>query len=253
MIPLPAKTKAIPTTELLRQVPLFSSLDNTVIAEVGRRSIFKKFAPGQVLHQQNDVAPYLVIVISGKAQGITRLEDQRQIATQTLNQGDFVGELSVIDQLPANETLVALSETIVALVPREIAKQLFLKFPVVTNQVLEHLCKTLRQVNQLRSVLAINRAQTRIYHLLLRFSKPTSDQSLTIEELPNQQTLAMMANVSRESVSRAIHTLIKQNVVRKEHRRLVVISPEALTRLARGETEAAIVGKNGKNSKTQYE
>lgn len=253
MIPPSAQAKPPSATDLLRHVPLFSGLDQAVITEVGRHTLFKKFAPGQVVFHQNDTTQHLVILISGKAQVVTLSEDGRQIGTQVLNPGDFIGELSVIDQQPKAESLVAVSESIVALVPAGIAKQLFLKYPMVTDQVLQHLCKTVRQVTQIRSVLAINRAQARIYHLLLRFAKPAPNQSLTIEGLPNQQTIAMMANVSRESVSRAIHALIKQNVLRKDSRRLIVTSPDTLTRLARGETEAAAVARNDQPEAAKHE
>lgn len=161
-----------------------------------------------------------------------------------LNPGDFVGELSVIDHQPKAESLMDLKESVVALIPAEITRQLFLKYSLVSGQVMEHLCKTIRRVTQIRSALAINRAQGRVYHLLLQFAKAAPDESRTIKGLPSQQTIAIMANVSRESVSRAIPALIKQNVLRKDARKLIVTSPGKLTELARGDTEQTKTTKN---------
>jgi DNA-binding GntR family transcriptional regulator len=47
----------------------------------------------------------------------------------------------------------------------------------------------------------------------------------------------MMANVSRESVSRALQLLIKQGVVEKDHRRLIVLQPKVLQTMASGAEE----------------
>jgi len=223
--------------DALKALPLLSGLAPGVVQEIARHTQFVRYAPGQVVFQQNESSNTFVIVLAGKAQVVSLSDDGRPIGTQVLNPGDFIGELSVIDALPRNETLVASQETVIAHLPASIAKQLFLQYPMITDRIFQQLCRTVRQVAQIRSVLAINRAQSRVYHLLLRFAKPAADNALTIERLPNQQTIAMMANVSRESVSRAIHALIKQNVLRKDARRLIIINPATLTKLAQGEVE----------------
>src|SRR5690606_12838798 len=60
---------------------------------------------------------------------------------------------------------------------------------------------------------------------------------VTIENLPSQQAIAIMANVSRETVSRAMQALFSNNIVEKDNRRLIVRNPTALPKLARGEME----------------
>jgi CRP/FNR family transcriptional regulator, cyclic AMP receptor protein len=67
--------------------------------------------------------------------------------------------------------------------------------------------------------------------------KATAGNLLTIENLPNQQAIAIMANVSRETVSRAIRSLVDGQVIERDYRRLIVRDPELLQKLARGEAE----------------
>jgi DNA-binding GntR family transcriptional regulator len=66
---------------------------------------------------------------------------------------------------------------------------------------------------------------------------------LTIENLPNQQAIAIMANVSRETVSRAIRSLIDGQVIERDYRRLIVRNAALLTKLARGEAELQLRAK----------
>lgn len=232
--PAPQEVSAV---DALKALPLLNGLEPKVVQEIATQTQFVRYAPGQVVFQQNEASNTFVIVLAGKAQVVSLSDDGRPIGTQVLNPGDFIGELSVIDALPRNETLVAAKDTVIAHLPAPIAKRLFLQYPMITDRILQQLCRTVRQVAQIRSVLAINRAQSRVLHLLLQFAKPAGDNALAIERLPNQQTIAMMANVSRESVSRAIHALIKQNVLRKDARRLIIINPATLTKLAQGAAE----------------
>jgi DNA-binding transcriptional MocR family regulator len=53
--------------------------------------------------------------------------------------------------------------------------------------------------------------------------------------MPNQNAIASMANVSRETVSRALGALVRAGVIRKDGRKLWVQDPMVLKRLASGE------------------
>ncbi|MEX3894759.1 helix-turn-helix domain-containing protein [Paraburkholderia sp. BR10954] len=66
---------------------------------------------------------------------------------------------------------------------------------------------------------------------------------VTIENLSNQQAIAIMANVSRETVSRAIRSLIDRMVIEHDYRRLIVRNAAMLTKLARGEAELQLRAK----------
>ena len=46
-----------------------------------------------------------------------------------------------------------------------------------------------------------------------------------MERMPTQQEIAMMVNISRETVSRAIQILLQKGVVEKDLRRLIVRQP----------------------------
>jgi DNA-binding GntR family transcriptional regulator len=83
----------------------------------------------------------------------------------------------------------------------------------------------------------MNRSYSRIYAVLMNTAKQKEGNLTTIDNLPTQQTIATMANVSRETVSRAIHALINQGVVFKDVKRLVVRDTRLLEQLSRGEVD----------------
>jgi DNA-binding transcriptional regulator YhcF (GntR family) len=98
-----------------------------------------------------------------------------------------------------------------------------------------------RSSSQQRSLLSMNRSYSRIYAVLMNTAKTPSSAPAVIENLPTQQAIATMANVSRETVSRAIQALLKIGVVTKDTKRLVVQDVAMFEKLARGETDISEV------------
>jgi CRP/FNR family cyclic AMP-dependent transcriptional regulator len=95
----------------------------------------------------------------------------------------------------------------------------------------------LRSSSQQHSLLSMNRSYSRIYAVLMNTAKKPVSAQPVIENLPTQQTIAMMATVSRETVSRAIQALLKMGVVTKDTKRLIVQDVATLEKLARGEAD----------------
>ena len=138
-------------------------------------------------------------------------------------------------------SVVAAVPSVVAMMPANIARKLFTHHPVVAERLLLRLCHTIRQSSQIRSVLGMARAFSRIYAVLHGACQTHEQEGLvTLENLPSQQAIALTANVSRETVSRAMQALFANKIVEKDNRRLIVRNPAALAKLARGEVELRV-------------
>ena len=55
-----------------------------------------------------------------------------------------------------------------------------------------------------------------------------------VENLPTHQDIANMINTSRETVTRALLTLVQQGIVQKDSHRLIIVKPELLQKLVQG-------------------
>ena len=130
-------------------------------------------------------------------------------------------------------TLVASTDIIIGLLDNNVAKHLFLSQPTITERVFQKLCHTIRHADQIQSVLTIHRAHARIYNLLLNTAKPQANNILAISDLPTQHDIAALANVSRETVSRALQILIREGVIKKDTKRLIVCNVKKLEEMAK--------------------
>ncbi len=219
----------------IRQQKLFEGLDEALLKQLESLVRFQYFQDRQMVIHQGTVGEALVLVVSGRLQVISFSEDGREVGIHFLEPGDFYGEVSVIDGQPIASSLVSLADTVVGYLPKATSHELMTRHPLVAERVMRHLCKMIRDGSRMRAALSIARAHARIFSVLNNtVTRQAGGNLVTIENMPTQQALAMMANVSRESVSRALQMLIKQGVVEKDHRRLIVRQPQVLETLASG-------------------
>ena len=233
-------------SEALKQQKLLQGLDAALLKQLEGHVRFQYFPLRQVVLQQGSVGDTLLLVIAGKLQVISFSEDGREVGIHFLEPGDFYGEVAVIDGQPRTSSLVSLGDTVIGYLPRTVANELMTRHPVVAERIMKRLCQTIREASRLRAALSAARAHARIFSVLSNTLKLLpGHQTAVIENMPTQQALATMANVSRESVSRALQILIKKGVVEKDHRRLIVMQPKVLQTLASGVEETAATATPG--------
>jgi CRP-like cAMP-binding protein len=226
---------------LLKNQLLLRNLDDELIAEISRHIRYRRFTKREFVVRKGEAGTSLLMLISGRLQVIALSEDGREIGLDFVEPNDYFGELSIIDGGPRSASVIATTEAVVGFLPKVHARTLFYHNPTVIEALLQRLCNTIRQASNYRSLLGLTRAYARVYSVLeAAVARNTTSDLPTIESLPNQHAIAIMANVSRETVSRALKALLEAGVVAKESRRLTVLDAPMLARLARGEAELQV-------------
>lgn len=228
---------AFSPVEALRQQKLLAGLDTAILQELAAVTHFEQFDKRAYVIHKGSTSDSLVLLVSGRLQIIAPSEDGREVGLHFVEPGDYLGEIAVIDGGPRSASVVATTTSLVGMLPGKVARKLFTQQPMVAERILLRLCYTIRQSSHIRSVLGMARAFSRIYAVLHSSMRTWNDGLATIENLPSQQAIAITANVSRETVSRAMQALFANNIVEKDNRRLIVRNPQALAKLGRGEME----------------
>lgn len=235
----------------LRQQKLLEGLGDDVVEELLESVQFKQFEKRDYVLHEGTPGDNLLMLIKGRLQIIALSDDGREVGLSFLEPGDYFGEIALIDGLPRSASVIASTQSIVGFLPKPKAMVLIEKYSIVSQRIMQRLCSTVRQASQNRSVLGLNRAHTRIFALLANTAKSGHGNLTTIENLPNQHAMAIMANVSRESVSRAINALIQKGVIQKDFRRIIIRDPATLDKLARGEITLKVISANPPNNSIQ--
>jgi CRP-like cAMP-binding protein len=79
--------------------------------------LLKRFQPGDVLFRQGDPSDHVVLVRSGHAEVLREVGDD-SILLGTAKEGEFLGEMGVLDERPRSATVRAASELEVELIGR---------------------------------------------------------------------------------------------------------------------------------------
>lgn len=212
----------------LQNIPLLHGVGQGALEKMAASLQIRQVPRGGFVLHKGSSGDHLFFLLSGRLQAVDVTEDGREIGLSIIAPGDYFGELSVIDGLPRSASVVANEASLVALLPKAQAMELILNNPLVAERMLKRMAAKIRTDSNYRAILAIPNAFQRVFALLNQFAKVAPGGLVVIEKMPTQQEIAIMANTSRETVSRAIHALIQKGVVEKDMRRLIVRLPEAL-------------------------
>jgi CRP/FNR family transcriptional regulator, cyclic AMP receptor protein len=142
------------TTDTLRNVPLFESLDDDAAEKIRSMLTPEDCSTGQTLFRAGDAGDAMYLIESGKVQISMRSADGEELILAVLGSGDFFGEMALIDGKPrsANATVVETSKLAV------LSRKHFLTFlsssPNVAVEMLTALTRRLRRTDELLRHLA---------------------------------------------------------------------------------------------------
>jgi len=218
----------------LRQVPLLSGLDSVTLESIKGLLQVRKVSKGSYVVHKGSSGDHLLFILSGRLQAVDITDDGQEIGLSLLDTGDYFGEISIIDGLPRSASVVACENSVVGQLSKPHAQALIYQHPQVAERVLKRLAAGLRKASFHQAVISLPNAFQRVFTLLEHMACDAPGGLRLIEKIPKQQEIAIMANTSRETVSRAINILIEQGAVHKDRRRLIVRKPDLLRNAALG-------------------
>lgn len=232
--------------ELLNRQRLFQDLPRDVLQGIQPAIRLREFSRRDFVLHKGMEGDALFMLISGRLQVININESGKELGISFIEPGDYFGEISLIDGLPRSASIVAMSSSVVGSLSKAKALWLFQNEPVVAARIQERLCSVIRNEIQFRSRMAKSGAYARIFAVICtnpHLNNPNHPDPTPLNDMPNQNAIASMANVSRETVSRALSALVQAGIVRKDGRRLLVRDVQMLKKLASGEIGLDNLGK----------
>ncbi len=199
--------------DLLRRVPLFSLLTVAQAEVISGAVIKQRFRRGQALVEQGQKSNALFILLTGRARVMTSDSRGREVILATLSQGDYLGEMSIIDNEPHSATVRAEVQTDVLMLGRAEFARCLTENASMSLVVMRGLVKRLRHADRKIESLALLDVYGRVAHALLDFAIADAQGQLIIKEKISRQDLAKMVGASREMVSRVMKDLEERGFI----------------------------------------
>ncbi|WP_066268078.1 Crp/Fnr family transcriptional regulator [Hydrogenophaga palleronii] len=193
--------------DLIRRVPLFSTLTQAQAEAVADSVVKRRFKRGECIVEQGKKSNALAIVLTGRARVVTTDSRGREVILATMNPGDYVGEMSLIDNQPHSATVRAEVQTDVLILGRTEFARCLPENTSMAYAVMKGLVQRLRHADRKIESLALMDVYGRVARALLEFAQPDKDGQLVIKDRVSRQDVAKMIGASREMVSRVMKDL----------------------------------------------
>lgn len=211
--------------ELLRRIHLFTDLtdrETDTILDLMRE---KTVARGTAIFHQNDHGGGLYLILAGSVKISRTARDGRDITVAVLHQGNFFGEMSLLDGQPRSATATAAESTRLLVLDREHFQRYVLTQARIMAKLLRELSKRLRAADQTIENLALSSVHDRLVCLIGHLGRhhPIVNGTGFIERAPTHQEIAEMVGSSRETVTRTLASMEKEGLIVNNNKRITLL------------------------------
>lgn len=202
--------------DLLRRLPIFSGLDDAVLARLAERCVSRPAPAGHVLFTAGEECRGLYIVEAGRVRVFRVSPDGHEQVLHVEGPGRPVAELPLFDGGAYPASAVALEESRLLFLPRPDFEYLYRTHPDIAQAVIRALGKRLRHLVHVTEALAFRDVAARLAMLLADYAERsgtggTRGVEFTLDR--TQQELALEIGTARESVSRAMKQLRGEGLI----------------------------------------
>ena len=218
---------------LIQTVPLFSDLSETSLKVITDKMVGRSYGKEKMILIEESAGETFFLISEGTVK-ITRMSDDgREVILAILGEGDFFGEMALLDGEGRSANVVALEDAEALTLQRSDFLDILERFPKIAIHLLKELTTRIRHSDQQIESLSLSGAEQRIALVLIRLAEEMGqikEGTVTIEHIPYQQDIANMAGTSRETVSRVYKMLEDKNHIVREGKTLKIIDFSTFSR-----------------------
>jgi len=221
-------------TDVLRKVPLFSDLSEGDLASFAEVTREREYPKNSVILFEDDPGDSLYIVSTGQVKVVLIGEDGREVILSVLGDGDFFGEMALIDDEPRSAHVIAMKDSQLLVLRRDDFQAQVAMHPQIALKLLRVLVQRLRRADEKIGGLVLLDVNGRVARLLLDLADESGGPKIT--RRLTHHTIAQMIGSSRETVSRAMRELVDRGLIETTRREIAIKDREGLVALTGART-----------------
>mgnify|MGYP001809630340 CR=1 FL=1 len=201
--------------DYLRRIPLFAGLSTPHLVQIADHCTVRTIEKGQVLFRQGEAGHQVFIILAGKISIDHYPEIGTEITLAVRSNGEVIGEMAILEDLPRSATAKALKFTRLLVLGRTDFTQLLKKNPEVALAVMKHLSHRIRKMSTDLSETRSESLQARIERALT--SRANAEGIIALDG--PQRVLAQEIGCTREALSRNLANLVRSGHLERLNRR----------------------------------
>jgi CRP-like cAMP-binding protein len=202
-----------------RRFALFAELDDRELASIATVAKTRRYAKDDVIFHADESGDVFCLIKEGQVKVTMISPEGKEIILSLLGPGEFFGEMALLDDEPRSATVVATEALELVTIWRSDFLQILGENFTIAKKVLAELSKRLRSASNRIESLATMDVYGRLARFFLDLAREqgkTLDNGYVAVTRPTHQAIANMIGTSRETVSRLIHDLMRQNLLLSE-------------------------------------
>ncbi len=189
---------------LLKKVPIFSGISNRDINIIAKSMVEKKYPKGAHLFFENEEGNTLYVIIHGLVKIYTADKSGRIKTLTYLKDGDFFGEMAMLDQEKRSASAIVVEDAEVLALNRSDVQKEILDNPLIALKLLKTLSARLRycdkQIEDLTFRNLPGRVASTLLDLAAKYGVKTSS-GIRLDLKLTHQELADIIGTAREVVT----------------------------------------------------
>lgn len=209
----------------------FSSMPALLQNELLGKVRIKHLKAGQQLHAKGEDGVGFYGICEGRLRVTTIGVDGSEMLFALLGPGTWFGEISMFDNLPRTHDNFCETDSIVAVIPKNVFNELLKKFPELYPYFARLLCSRVRSAFQfIDSSTGLSLKHQLVKRLLMlttSYGQHIPENSAITLTL-SQESLAQMINSCRQTVNRLLGELQQEGLVLLHYGKITIPNPDKL-------------------------
>lgn len=202
--------------DLFSKVPLFEGLSPADRSALSRAATVRSYRRGERIVTQGQAGDSFFVLVKGRVAVSILSPEGREVVLSNLSAGDYFGEMALLDEAPRSATVTAAERSELAVLTREAFFDLLKGNFILIRALLATFSRRLRHANATIEGLASLDVKGR----LARYFRDLADErgrkaggGWTVVVRPSQREIADTIGSSRETVSRTMTQLARENLI----------------------------------------
>ena len=210
--------------DLLKSIPYFSGLSDSVLALIGKYVFEKKAERGEILSFEGAPSDTLYFVVAGVVKVFKISADGKEQIFRIIRPGDSFNDVPVLSGGVNLAGAAAMGPVVLNGIKKKDLETVVRNHPQVALNLVQVLSRRVEELMALVEDFSFRHVSGRVAKILLEYA---GDQAGEKPRL-TQQEIAAIIGTAREMVGRSLKNLEEEGAIKMERNRIVITNREML-------------------------
>jgi CRP/FNR family cyclic AMP-dependent transcriptional regulator len=211
--------------DYIKEMPFFYKFSKSDVEKASSFANEKIWNRGSFIFMEGDSGDQFYIIMSGLVE-INRYENGKKFVLSTLQEGDFFGEMALLEEGDVRSANAeVLEKTSLLAIERCDLLRFLESYPSVSYQLLTTLTKRLRKTNEQMHDITFLDVRSRIYKKILNLADEYGiklNEQIIINLRLTHQQIADMVGCTREMVTKVLIELQAESVIAVIKKKIII-------------------------------